>query len=143
MKKDDVFFSRKEFLNLPGQHSNASVVAQIMKYGLNEHRDAESVDVELYISDCRRTISLELGLGDEYARENAIHKVETLIDVLEEFKTSLKKTAKHQHRLEKKRAKRRIEELRAKKEEAEKFGREWGGYEKREFDNLRALLKTD
>ena len=137
MNKDNVFFSRKEFLNLPAQHSNASIVAHILKYGTNEERDSESVDADLYISDCSRTISLAFDFGDEYARENSIHKVETMISVLEDFKDSLKKTAKHQHRLEKKYARRRLEELRE-KGEAGKLD----GYEKREYDKLRALLKT-
>ncbi|MDG1949793.1 MAG: hypothetical protein P8J32_03145 [bacterium] len=45
--------------------------------------------------------------------------------------------------LEKKRAKRRIEELREKKEAAENRGGKLERYEKREFDKLRSLLKTD
>jgi len=89
MKKEDIKFSRKEFLNLPGHESTAAIVTHIKtpyKHGYTE--------VVLDISDCSRVISMSMDLEDELSRENAIFKVDTLIDVLNDFKVALVKECK-------------------------------------------------
>ena len=141
MKKENVFFSRKEFLNLPGQHSTGNIVAHIVKYDMNEEGDSQRVDLELYVSDCSRSISLDLGVGDEYERENTIHKLDTMIDVLTEMRDATKKVCKHQHRLEKKYKRRRIAELEEKKGDG--VIDRLNDYEKRELNRLRAEMKND
>ncbi len=63
MKKEDVIFNRREFLNMPGQHSTAAILASIEKGGWqSKDRDDEgriisrNVAYTLSLSDCSRTI---------------------------------------------------------------------------------------
>ena len=87
MKKNNVKFARKEFLNLPGHEAGASITTHIVceKPGKNGYRYP---DVVLAISDCQRVVNLVFEMDSKYEREYAIHKVETLIDVLSDFKKS-------------------------------------------------------
>lgn len=122
MKKEDVIFERKEFLNLAGHNGMANVVANIV--GSNRNYGYKSEDDDLYrhvyckldFADCDRRVSMEIELDDEYSRENALHKVDVLIDVLGEFREALVKEAKYQARLEKKRARKKAEEKAKEKE---------------------------
>lgn len=119
MKKEDVIYSRKEFLNLEGQESMANIVAHIVKsdWGRKDDELNREIDVTLNIADCDRKISLALYLDDEYNRENSLNKVDTLIEVLTEFRDALEREAKYQARLEKKRAKKKAEEEAVKEDE--------------------------
>ena len=123
MKKKDVIFERKEFLNLPGHNGMANVVASIVASShWKEDTDDDgkplyrSVDYKLDFADCDRRVSMDIDDYDEYARENAIHKVDTLIEVLIEFRSALKKELKYQHRLEKRRERKKAEEDEKEKE---------------------------
>jgi len=117
MKKTDVIFERKEFLNLAGHNGMANIVANIVKsnYGGNDD-DYRGIDCKLDFADCSKVVNMEIGLDDEYSRENAIHKVDVLLDVLTEFREALVKEAKYQSRLEKKRAKKEAEKKEKEKE---------------------------
>jgi len=102
MKKEDIIFSRKEFLNLAGQESMANIVCHITK----QHTQGDGSyypDITLSVADCDRKVSMYLDLEDEYDIENSMHKVDTLIDVLTEFRRELKKEATRQKRFKKKR----------------------------------------
>ena len=110
MKKENVIFERKEFLNLPGHNGMANVIASIVKSNWGEDKTDEdgnvtsrSVEYKLDFADCDRRISMEIDDYDEYTRENAMYKVDTLIETLTEFRTALMKELKYQHRLEKRR----------------------------------------
>lgn len=117
MKKKDVIYSRKEFLNLAGQESMANIVAHIVKSGWRSGEDFyRHVDLTLDIADCDRKISFALDLDGDYERENSLHKIDTLIDVLIEFRDAVEREAKYQARLERKRARTEVEN----KEKADK-----------------------
>lgn len=111
MKKEDVIFERKEFLNLAGHNGMANIVANIVKnvYGRDDG-DYRHIDCKLDFADCNRVVNMEINLDDEYSRENALHKVDVLIDVLTEFREALENEAKYQARLERKREKKKANE---------------------------------
>jgi len=119
MKKEDVIFERKEFLNMPGHHGMANIVTHITTE--SRWRDDEldrSINIKLDIADCSRVISMDVDGYDEYERENSLHKVDVLIDVLTDFKKALKKEFKLQEKLEKKREIRKLKEEEAEKKAA-------------------------
>lgn len=106
MKKEDVIFDRKEFLNLAGHNGQANVVANIVNW-TNKYNDKleRNVDIKLDFADCSRVVNMDFDIDDEYARENSIHKVDVLLDVLKDFRKVLIKECKTQERLEARRAK--------------------------------------
>ncbi len=105
MKKEDVIFERKEFLNLPGHNGMANIVAQITKNQWNSDDELyRNLELKLDFADCDRKVSMDLGYHNDYDRENTLHKVDTMIDVLSEFREVLEKELKYQKRLERKRA---------------------------------------
>lgn len=120
MKKEDVIFERKEFLNLPGQNGMANIVASIVAWSGEPKTDdngkilRRSVGYTLDFADCNRVISIAIDDSSEYNRENSLYKVDTLIEVLTDFRGALKKELKYQKRLEKRR-KRHEEEKKDKK----------------------------
>lgn len=117
MKKEDVIFERKEFLNLAGHNGMANVVAHIIKsnhYG-NKDELYRHIDCKLDFADCSRVVNMSIDLDDEYSRENALYKVDMLINVLTDFRVALEKEAKYQSRLERKRARIKEEENNSKK----------------------------
>ena len=114
--KDKVIFSKREFLNLPGHHSMANIVASITKY---RDEDVEKgnrwIDIHLGIADCNRTITLAIDYDGEEDRKNALYKVDTMINTLTEFRKALEKELKYQARLERRRERLRKEEEAKKK----------------------------
>lgn len=104
MKKSDLIFSRKEFLNLPGQESVAGIVATIKTedWG-NSNKEYRNTSYMLDITDCSDVIHLAFDHDNEYDRENGLHKIDTLIDVLSDFRKALVKEFDIQAKLEKKR----------------------------------------
>ncbi len=111
MKKEDVIFERKEFLNLAGHNGMANVVANIVKSSYrNDDDNYRHIECKLDFADCSRVVNMEINLDDEYSRENALYKVDVLINVLTEFREALEKEGKYQARLEKRRARKEAEE---------------------------------
>lgn len=111
MKKEDVIFERREFLNLAGHNGMANVVANIVKsdYGRVDD-DYRNVECKLDFADCTRVVNMDISLDDEYSRENALYKVDVLLDVLKDFREALVKEGKYQARLEKKRESKKAKE---------------------------------
>jgi hypothetical protein len=68
----------RKFINKPGNHTVASVLASVDRGGCT-----------FIISDCDRTIKLDFNTYKEDGRKNAIYKAQTLIDILTEFKIAL------------------------------------------------------
>ena len=105
MKKEDVIFERKEFLNLPGHNGMANIIAQLT---VNPYEsdgvEYRSTYCKLDFADCSRVIHMDIDIEDEYSRENALFKLDTLIDVLNGYRDAVEKEGKYQKRLEKKRA---------------------------------------
>lgn len=72
-------------LNKPNYHSVAAVSWYILVT-----QDTQWVDGSVSISDCSRAITLDLCYGEEQEDyENSLHKVDVLIDKLEELKQAL------------------------------------------------------
>lgn len=73
-------YGGRDLLNLPGYHSTAAIVAEVVLTNDPWSR------AEIVISDCTRTISLEFSPGDPDSRENDLHKIDTMIRHLKEFR---------------------------------------------------------
>ena len=121
MKKEDVIFERKEFLNTAGYQGQANIVTYIIKsdWGNKDKYDRD-VDIKLDIADCSRVISMDIDDYDSDARENSLHKVDTLIEVLTDLRKALKKEFKLQDRLAKKKAEEEAKDLAAAKKKKTK-----------------------
>jgi hypothetical protein len=86
----------------------ANIVTNIVLTRWNEDSLYRNVDVKLDFADCTRCVSMDMYIGtDEYDNENALHKVDTLIEVLTDFRKALKKEIKIQEKLSKKRKKKK------------------------------------
>lgn len=85
----------REFLNLPGFHTGAYVLAYVedtSKRGLEsygEERYNPHPRLLLQIADCENHISLEFDISSPHQRQNSFHKVQELIDALEAFKAGM------------------------------------------------------
>ena len=114
MKKSDLIYARKEFLNLPGQESVANIVTHIKieNWGNNDEL-YRNTSYTLDITDCTDVIHLSIDHEDEYDRENGLYKLDTLISVLTDFRGELVKEFEIQADLQAKR------KLKKEKEEAE------------------------
>ena len=90
------------FLNLPGWHGGAYVVAYVEDTSDREPYRGEWCPDDcpdcphnfeprmiLEIADCDRRINLQFDLETEGERENSLHKLDTLIAALKVFRTGL------------------------------------------------------
>jgi hypothetical protein len=71
----------RALLNLPGHQSTAAIVAEITMEGSSTYPD-----YTLKISDCSRAVDLELDFDTADSRENNLYKIDTMLDVLKEFR---------------------------------------------------------
>lgn len=80
----------RRFLNLPGFHAGAYVVAYVED---TSGREPTPYNFEpriiLEIADCSRRINLEFEVSSDLHVENSLHKVDSLIDVLRRFREGL------------------------------------------------------
>lgn len=86
--------NRREFLNLPGFHSGAYVMAYVEDTSERGPADGEcganpDPRMLLQIADCVKHIDLEFDIYSSHQRQNSFHKIQTLIDALEEFKAGM------------------------------------------------------
>jgi len=65
---------------------------------LRKKRVYESLDES--IAQCK-----VVDISDDYSRENALFKIDTILDVLTEFRDAVEREGKYQRRIERKRAK--------------------------------------
>ena len=87
------------FLNLPGFHGGAYVVAYVedtSERGLEYCDECDECEPEnfeprtiLEIADCERTIQLDFDVHSEARRANSLHKLDTLIAALRVFRKGL------------------------------------------------------
>jgi hypothetical protein len=105
------------FLNLPGFHGGAYVVAYVED--TEDRGPPRSCEDEctccpenfnprtiLEIADCTDRINLEFEIGSEAARANSLHKLDTLISALRIFRKGIEEEFEHYDRRE-----REVEEL--------------------------------
>jgi hypothetical protein len=84
------------FLNLPGFHGGAYVVAYVEDTSARHAEPCDDDDCErehnfeprmiLEIADCQDRINLEFEVDSEARRENSLHKLDTLIAALRVFR---------------------------------------------------------
>lgn len=98
--KTELVFSQREFLNMPGEHSSANIVAYINKDTYIEddgNISNNSMEVTLSMSDCNRTVNLSFDIWrSEPASlrkkmDNAIYKAKTLAKVAAEFAEAMER----------------------------------------------------
>ena len=90
--KEDLIYSRKEFLNLPGYHSMANIVCNIYKDRWKEdNKEKVATNALFQLADCSRAINLSLTFDDIDDRENNLNKIDVLISVLQEMRTVLER----------------------------------------------------
>jgi hypothetical protein len=89
------------FLNLPGFHGGAYVVAYVedtSNRGLQYHTDCDGCKkcpwnfeprMILEIADCEDRINLEFDVDSEARRKNSLHKLDTLIAALRVFRSGV------------------------------------------------------
>lgn len=113
--------NKREFLNLPGHHDNAYIVAYVENTTEREpekNYDGEPKSIHprmiLEIADCIKQINLEFDIYNAGARQNSFHKVDTLIETLESFREAMAEESTLY--------KQREREEREKKEKEEKEG---------------------
>ena len=105
-------FVERRFLNKSNYHSTSSVVGKI-----SGEEYSSRAYCEFYISDCNRTISLDIDSDDLADLENSIFKMEQLIEVASKMKEALEKLKPYIKKVKE-------EELREKKErEAKKLNK--------------------
>jgi hypothetical protein len=101
------------FLNLPGFHGGAYVVAYVedtTECGPRRepYCDDDCLDCPhnfeprmiLEIADCYKRVNLDFDLDSERARANSLHKLDTLISALRVFRTGLVEEAEQYQRRE-------------------------------------------
>jgi hypothetical protein len=96
----------RRFLNVPGFHGGAHVVAyvedtserEITRRDLSGFESSRFVNPQpriiLEIADCAERISLEFELHSEPSVENSLHKVDVLLGALTEFRAGLVEEAR-------------------------------------------------
>ena len=82
----------RRFLNLPGFHGSAYVVAYVEDTSGREGNPHPRVILE--IADCSERINLEFELDSELDVENSLHKVDVLLAALSEFRAGLVEEAR-------------------------------------------------
>ena len=103
--------SERVFLNLPGFHGGAYVVAYVEDTSECGPRppqyDWEPEGLQnfeprliLEIADCRRRVNLEFEIESEADRANSLHKIDTLIATLRVFRTGVEQEFEHYDRRE-------------------------------------------
>lgn len=91
-EKKNLMFTR-EFLNLPNNHSTASIVfrADVDK----EFKDNKLTDTYLnssfQISDCSNKINLEFSVDTKESFENSLFKLDTLLNGIRKFRSAIVK----------------------------------------------------
>jgi hypothetical protein len=130
MKKYKHLVNRQDFLNMPGHHAGAYVRAYVEdtkdrdleeSHGKNRYHNFEPRMV-LEIADCSGSVELEFDLYTGNRRQNSFHKIDTLIEALQDFREGLVEEStrykRRQHKLDS------AEELQGKdeKEETHVFG---------------------
>lgn len=89
--------NHREFLNLPGFHEGAYVMAYVEDTSQRRLERCERTETTynprprllLQIADCENHISLEFDISSPHRRMNSFHKIQTLIDALEAFKAGM------------------------------------------------------
>lgn len=93
MAKNKVIFEKGVFLNKKGYHSDATIWGRMITYSIDG--GGVSCDGLLKVRDCNHTVTLNLDWSSsgrsEQSRENVLHKLDSMIKFLTEYKTAIEK----------------------------------------------------
>ena len=94
--------NERYFLNLPGFHAGAYVVAYVEDTADRGLQSCDDADCDcgdcpynfeprmiLQIADCSRRVDLEFDVDSEAGRANSLHKLDTLISALRVFRAGI------------------------------------------------------
>jgi hypothetical protein len=79
----------RHFLNLPGHHAGAYVMAYVEDTSEREPHPYLQPRILLQIADCTEAIQLELEIGSDESYRNTMHKLDTLMGALKEMKRGI------------------------------------------------------
>jgi len=79
-KKEKILFAKSALLNKAGYNSTAAISATV----INDYGDNPSI--ELQLTDCYKAITFDFSLYEEIDRDNTLYKLDTLLDVLVDFR---------------------------------------------------------
>lgn len=85
----------RKFLNKPGYHAGAYVLAEVedsTKHKKGKH-GWPYVHVDLTLADCSRVVSFDFNLSSARDRANSLHKIDLLVDSLIQFRDALQAEA--------------------------------------------------
>jgi hypothetical protein len=86
-------FYIRRFLNRPGYHAGAYLLAYVQDTSESSDDDAESW-VEFELADCSRRVSLDFSLRSRPERRNSLYKARLLLRTLEAFVAALEAEAR-------------------------------------------------
>lgn len=88
-------------LNMPGLHSTAAIAYSINVDPQSTLDEGDYINARLCISDCTRTVELDLCSGDKYQDattqeqvDNALYKIDVLLTELKKLRRDYRKTLK-------------------------------------------------
>lgn len=110
MSQTEYLYEIREFLNLPGSHAGAYIIANVE----DTKGERGYPYLSLTISDCSRQIHLAFDLDSSEARRNDFHKIDLLINTLTDFRQAMVQAAINQRKWE------RAEKIRKAAEEEQK-----------------------
>ena len=88
-------FYRRRFLNRPGYHAGAYVLADCR---IVRDRDGQrEIDADLVIADCSRITSLDLSAYNPQDAGNALHKIRLLRTIIDEFADAFEDAVRDVH----------------------------------------------
>lgn len=90
MSRKKTIYYEREFLNKPGFYSQANIIASITRR-YNDQNHIKCLEFDLDIADCYDQISLIIDNKTAEDRENSLHKVDKMIEILTGFRKALKK----------------------------------------------------
>lgn len=84
--------SIRQFLNRPGYHGKAAIVASVedtSQLAKEELRFGRAPSIYLNISDCSREVTLQFNLRTPNEQVNSLYKAKTLVGAITKFQTAL------------------------------------------------------
>jgi len=91
-------WGKAKFLNKPGFHSVAAISYKIELEKVLRSDDHESPFGSVTISNCNRSIELDISAENDQAYENSLYKLDTLIEVLQAARKDHKRAWKKANR---------------------------------------------
>jgi hypothetical protein len=82
----------RKFLNRPGHHGGAYVLAEVedsTHLEMDRNELQSWVNITLVLSDCSRMVSYDFNLETASERKNSLHKIDLLVETLSRFREAM------------------------------------------------------